>query len=117
MQIFPMTVRGKAMALVVFVNRFMSGVIALSYESIVNYITPGVSFYLFAVLSAISVWFYWSKVPETRGKPLEDITTELTSFAPPQCCPAGGRVRGGIGNSINNGGHRHHQVPDDECDD
>ncbi|CAM9351366.1 unnamed protein product, partial [Chrysoparadoxa australica] len=70
-EIFPLAVRGKAMAMCIFVNRFMSGLISLSYESVADSLTPAGSFYMFAAVSAASVWFYATKVPETKGKTLE----------------------------------------------
>ncbi len=50
------------MSVVIFVNRMMSGVIALSYQSMSQAMTPGGSFYFFAALSAISVAFYYFMV-------------------------------------------------------
>jgi hypothetical protein len=61
------------MSLVVFINRLMSGVIALSYVSISHALTPAGSFLGFAVLSAVSVVFYYKCVPETAGKTLEEV--------------------------------------------
>lgn len=55
---FPVAVRGKAMSVVVFVNRFMSGAIALSYETMAHYMEPAGTFYFFASLSLVSVLFY-----------------------------------------------------------
>ncbi|CAM9742123.1 unnamed protein product [Discosporangium mesarthrocarpum] len=111
-EIFPMAVRGKAMALVVFVNRFMSGVIALCYESIVRIISAGFSFYLFATLSIFSVFFYWYLVPETRGKPLDEISNELVNFQPPQC--SCGPWKSGPGAGSRDRGPRHHQLHTDD---
>lgn len=58
-QIFPVAIRGKAMSVVIFVNRMVSGVIALSYQSMSEAMTPEGSFYFFAALSAISIAFYY----------------------------------------------------------
>eukprot|EP00611_Tribonema_gayanum_P004868 TRINITY_DN140_c0_g1_i7.p1 TRINITY_DN140_c0_g1~~TRINITY_DN140_c0_g1_i7.p1 ORF type:complete len:522 (-),score=160.57 TRINITY_DN140_c0_g1_i7:1182-2747(-) len=76
-EIFPLAVRGKAMSLVVFINRAMSGIIALSYTALATALAPSGSFLMFAALSGISVLFYYWKVPETNGKTLEQITAEL----------------------------------------
>mmetsp|Transcript_7407 Transcript_7407/g.11063 ORF Transcript_7407/g.11063 Transcript_7407/m.11063 type:complete len:576 (-) Transcript_7407:92-1819(-) len=76
-EIFPLAIRGKAMSLVVFLNRAMSGIIALSYTSLAYVFTPGGSFFGFALISLVSVWFYYKIVPETKGKTLEQITSEL----------------------------------------
>ncbi|CAM9622014.1 unnamed protein product, partial [Phaeothamnion confervicola] len=76
-EIFPLRVRGKAMSIVIFVNRLLSGIIALSYESVANALTAAGSFYMFAAISFCSIFFYYFKVPETGGKTLEQITKEL----------------------------------------
>ena len=47
------------MSVVIFVNRMMSGIIALSYESMSDAMTAAGSFFFFAALSAISVFFYF----------------------------------------------------------
>eukprot|EP00611_Tribonema_gayanum_P017128 TRINITY_DN2967_c0_g2_i2.p2 TRINITY_DN2967_c0_g2~~TRINITY_DN2967_c0_g2_i2.p2 ORF type:complete len:205 (-),score=65.61 TRINITY_DN2967_c0_g2_i2:214-828(-) len=78
-EVFPLHVRGQAVSLVVFVNRFLSGAIALSYLSIAAAITPQGSFFLFAGISAISVAFYALCVPETKGKTLEQIAHDLAA--------------------------------------
>ncbi|CAM9152776.1 unnamed protein product, partial [Phaeothamnion confervicola] len=78
-EIFPSHVRGKSVSLVVFINRFLSGIIALSFLSISRALTAGGAFCLFACISFLSVGFYYFCVPETRGKTLEQITDMLAS--------------------------------------
>lgn len=50
------------MSVVIFVNRMMSGIIALSYQSMSDAMTKSGSFFFFAALSAISVFFYFFMV-------------------------------------------------------
>lgn len=76
-EVFPMQVRGKAVSLVVFVNRLLSGVIATSFLTIANALTPGGAFLMFAIISLMSVFFYYFCVPETKGKTLEQIAEDL----------------------------------------
>ena len=61
------------MSMVVFINRFLSGAIALSYLSMAEALTPAGSFYAFAAISLVSIFFYALCVPETRGKTLEQV--------------------------------------------
>jgi Sugar (and other) transporter len=68
----------QAMSLVVFTNRLMSGVIALSYVEIVKALTAAGSFLAFTALSAVSVVFYYKCVPETAGKTLEQVRSSYT---------------------------------------
>lgn len=76
-EIFPVQVRGKAVSCVVFVNRALSGIIALSFLSLSEALSVGGAFYLFMSCAAISVFFYVFCVPETMGKTLEEISNEL----------------------------------------
>ncbi len=55
----------------------MSGVISLSYLSLSRALTPPGAFLLFTLISAISVFFYGFAVPETHGKTLEEIESEI----------------------------------------
>ncbi|KAM3576673.1 hypothetical protein VYU27_001476 [Nannochloropsis oceanica] len=73
-EIFPLPVRGKAMALAVFINRLLSGVVALTFLSLVDAVTYAKTFYLFAAFSFLSTVFYGCFLPETKGKSLEDIS-------------------------------------------
>ncbi|CAM9373855.1 unnamed protein product [Ascophyllum nodosum] len=105
-EILPVTVRSKAMSVVICINRLMSGVIALSYESMSFEMSNAGSFYFFAWLSAFSIAFYAYWVPETRGRTLEEITADLgasTSSAP--------------GIQVGHRGARHHPLPDIDEDD
>lgn len=57
------------MSVVIFVNRMMSGIIALSYESMSKAMTAAGSFFFFAALSTISVFFYFFMVSATSESP------------------------------------------------
>lgn len=50
------------MSLVICINRLISGIIALSYTSVSDALTPEGTFYGFAALSFVSIWFYYYKV-------------------------------------------------------
>ncbi len=73
-EIFPLPVRGKAMALAVFTNRLLSGVVALTFLSLVDAISYASTFWLFAAFSFVSTIFYGLLLPETKGKTLEEIS-------------------------------------------
>ncbi|KAK6917513.1 Major facilitator, sugar transporter-like [Dillenia turbinata] len=72
-EIFPLKLRAQASALGAVGNRLSSGLIAMSFLSVSRAITVGGTFFLFSVLSALSVAFVYKCVPETKGKSLEEI--------------------------------------------
>ncbi|KAK1308211.1 putative polyol transporter 4 [Acorus calamus] len=72
-EIFPLRLRAQAAALGAVGNRVCSGLVAMSFLSVSNAITVQGTFYIFSVISAISVVFVYKFVPETKGKSLEQI--------------------------------------------
>ncbi|XP_039115266.1 probable polyol transporter 4 isoform X1 [Dioscorea cayenensis subsp. rotundata] len=72
-EIYPLRLRAQASALGAVGNRLCSGLIAMSFLSVSRAISVGGTFFLFSVISAVSVMFVYSCVPETKGKSLEEI--------------------------------------------
>ncbi|KAK4765128.1 hypothetical protein SAY86_026218 [Trapa natans] len=72
-EIFPLRLRSQAVALGAVGNRVCSGLVAMSFLSVSRMISVGGTFFLFSVISALSVVFVHKLVPETKGKSLEQI--------------------------------------------
>ncbi|PON96096.1 Sugar/inositol transporter [Trema orientale] len=72
-EIFPLRLRAQASGLGAVGSRVSSGVIAMSFLSVSRAITVAGTFFLFFVISALSVVFVHTCVPETKGKSLEEI--------------------------------------------
>ncbi|XP_027062461.1 probable polyol transporter 4 isoform X2 [Coffea arabica] len=72
-EIFPLRLRAQASALGGVCSRVCSGLIAMSFLSVSHAITTAGIFLVFSLLSAISVAFVYTMVPETKGKSLEQI--------------------------------------------
>lgn len=72
-EIFPLKLRAQASSLGAVGNRVCSGLIAMSFLSTSRAITVAGTFYVFSVISALSVAFVYKFVPETKGKSLEQI--------------------------------------------
>ncbi|KAG0498651.1 hypothetical protein HPP92_002964 [Vanilla planifolia] len=72
-EIFPLRVRAQACAVGALGNRLCSGLIAMSFLSLTKAISVAGTFALFAAIAALSVFFVYSCVPETKGKSLEQI--------------------------------------------
>ncbi|XP_077241719.1 major facilitator superfamily protein [Tasmannia lanceolata] len=72
-EIFPLRLRAQASSLGAVGNRVCSGLVAMSFLSLCRAISVAGTFFIFAVLSALSVFFVYFFVPETKGKSLEQI--------------------------------------------
>ncbi|KAI3440733.1 uncharacterized protein J3R85_003178 [Psidium guajava] len=72
-EIFPLRLRAQAAALGAVGNRVCSGLVAMSFLSVSRAITVAGTFYIFSAISALSVVFVYTLVPETKGKSLEQI--------------------------------------------
>lgn len=72
-EIFPLRLRAQASALGAVGNRVCSGIVAMSFLSVSRAISVGGTFFIFSAISALSVAFVYTFVPETKGKSLEQI--------------------------------------------
>ncbi|GMH12077.1 hypothetical protein Nepgr_013918 [Nepenthes gracilis] len=72
-EIFPLKLRGQAVAVGAVGNRVCSGLVAMSFLSISSAITVAGTFFTFSAISALAVIFVYTLVPETKGKTLEQI--------------------------------------------
>lgn len=70
--VFPLRLRAQASVLGAVGSRVSSGMIAMSFLSVSHVITVAGAFFLFAVISALSVCFVHTCVPETKGRTLEE---------------------------------------------
>lgn len=74
-EIYPNRIRGKAMAVATAVNWGAAFIVSASFLSIIDVIGEPATFLLFAVLCVVTLFWVKAKVPETRGKTLEQIQT------------------------------------------
>ncbi|KAL9327750.1 hypothetical protein ACSQ67_002753 [Phaseolus vulgaris] len=73
-EIFPLRFRAQGLAVCVTVNRITNVIVVTSFISIYKRITMGGTFYLFAAINALALFFYCT-LPETKGRSLEDMET------------------------------------------
>ncbi|KAL5991091.1 putative polyol transporter 2 [Asimina triloba] len=71
-EILPLRLRAQGMSLAVAANRVTSGVIAMTFLSLSKAITIGGAFFLFAGIAIVAWIFFYTFLPETRGKTLEE---------------------------------------------
>ncbi|TVU38204.1 hypothetical protein EJB05_11561 [Eragrostis curvula] len=72
-EIFPLRVRALGFAVGVACNRITSGVVSMTFLSLSKAITIGGSFYLYAGIAALGWVFFFTCLPETRGRTLESM--------------------------------------------
>jgi len=72
-EIFPNRIRGKAMAVCTAFNWGAAFIVSATFLSIMNAIGESTTFLIFAVLCVITFFWVKAKVPETKGKTLEQI--------------------------------------------
>jgi len=72
-EIFPLRLRAQAVAIGAMGNRICSGLVAMSFLSLSSAISLAGTFLTFSAVSALSVLFVYTLVPETKGKTLEQI--------------------------------------------
>ncbi|MBA2951513.1 sugar porter family MFS transporter [Streptomyces himalayensis] len=78
-EIFPMRMRAFGMGIAAVVLWLTNFAIGLVFPSLVSGIGISATFFLFVVAGVLSITFVKLYVPETRGRTLEDLETELRS--------------------------------------
>ncbi|KAJ0973645.1 hypothetical protein J5N97_015610 [Dioscorea zingiberensis] len=72
-EIFPLRLRAQGASLGTAMNRVMSGVITMTFISLYKAITIAGSFFLYAGIAAVGWLFFYTFLPETRGRSLEEV--------------------------------------------
>ncbi|MDP1881107.1 MAG: MFS transporter, partial [Parachlamydiaceae bacterium] len=78
-EIFPLELRGKAMAIATFANWFCNYIVALTFLDLINTFGKGETFALYAVVSLIAFIFIYKYIPETKGKSLDEIQNSFNN--------------------------------------
>ncbi|CAA0814328.1 Polyol transporter 5 [Striga hermonthica] len=79
-EIFPLRLRAQGCGVGVALNRATSGVLLMSFISLYKTITIGGTFFLFSGIAAVTWVFYFTLLPETRGRTLEDMEALFGTF-------------------------------------
>ena len=77
-EIFPTRIRGRAMSFGVFAIWTTCFLVAQTFPWLLKHLGPAGCFWLYASLSAPSIFFVWFVVPETKGKTLEELEKSWT---------------------------------------
>lgn len=79
-EIFPLRLRALGSGLSAAVNRLVSGIILMTFISLYNAITIGGAFFLFGGIALVAFIFFYTLLPETRGRGLEEMEQLFGSF-------------------------------------
>lgn len=80
-EIFPLHMRGFGMGVSVFMLWMANGFLSLYFLSIVDAVGITGTFFMFAAVGALALFFMWRFVPETRGRTLEALEEEVETGA------------------------------------
>lgn len=72
-EIYPLSVRGRAMGIATFANWTCNFLVSLTFLTLIEYLGTGGAFWFYTVVGMLALWFVFTKVPETKGKSLEQI--------------------------------------------
>ncbi len=78
-ELYPGTIRGKAMSVATIANWTANFVVTVSFLTLLNAITNAGTFYLFAFLTLVALVYFAKRVPETRNLSLPEIERQLAA--------------------------------------
>jgi sugar porter (SP) family MFS transporter len=76
-EIYPLRIRGAAMSIASMANWAANFVVTISFLTLLSAIGGVGVFFLFAFLTLIALAYFWRKVPETKGRSLQQIERDL----------------------------------------
>jgi sugar porter (SP) family MFS transporter len=76
-EIFPLKVRSAAMATCTVANWGFNFLVSFTFLQLVSTAGKGGAFFTYAALAVLAIAFFAWKVPETKGRSLEEIESEL----------------------------------------
>ncbi|KAL6497768.1 Polyol transporter 5 [Orobanche hederae] len=79
-EVFPLRLRAQGCSMGVAVNRVTSGVVSMTFLSLSKSITIGGAFFLYTGLAAVAWVFFYTLLPETQGKTLEEMEPLFGTF-------------------------------------
>jgi sugar porter (SP) family MFS transporter len=76
-EIYPLRIRGAAMSVASMANWAANFVVTVSFLTLLGAIGGVGVFFLFGFLTLVALAYFWRKVPETKGRSLQEIEREL----------------------------------------
>ncbi|OLL20615.1 MULTISPECIES: sugar porter family MFS transporter [unclassified Rhodococcus (in: high G+C Gram-positive bacteria)] len=84
-EIFPMTIRGFAMGIAVFVLWTTNAIISFAFPILNGALGSTGTFGLFVIVNIVSLLFVLRFVPETKGRSLEELEDDFREIGATQC--------------------------------
>jgi MFS family permease len=78
-EIFPLRIRGPAMASSTVANWSANFIVSFTFLSLVSLISRAGTFWVYAALGVAALIVFARNVPETEGRSLEEIEDQLTA--------------------------------------
>lgn len=79
-EIFPLKLRAQGCSMGTAVNRIMSGVLTMTFITLYKAITMGGTFFLYGAIATVGWVFFYTMLPETQGRTLEDMEVLFGKF-------------------------------------
>jgi sugar porter (SP) family MFS transporter len=76
-EIYPLRIRGAAMSVAAMANWGANFVVTVSFLTLLSAISGVGVFFLFGFLTLVALAYFWRKVPETKGRSLQEIERDL----------------------------------------
>jgi len=76
-EIYPLKIRGAAMSVASMANWAANFVVTISFLTLLSAIGGVGVFFLFGFLTLVALGYFWRRVPETKGRSLQEIEREL----------------------------------------
>ncbi|KAH0977748.1 hypothetical protein GBA52_027467 [Prunus armeniaca] len=79
-EIFPLKLRAQGCSMGTAVNRIMSGVLTMTFITLYKAISMGGTFFLYGAIATVGWVFFYTMLPETQGRTLEDMEVLFGKF-------------------------------------
>jgi sugar porter (SP) family MFS transporter len=76
-EIYPLRIRGAAMSVASMANWAANFVVTISFLTLLSAVGGVGVFFLFGFLTLVALGYFWRRVPETKGRSLQEIEREL----------------------------------------
>ncbi|WP_258062918.1 MULTISPECIES: sugar porter family MFS transporter [unclassified Rathayibacter] len=78
-EIFPLRIRGVGVGIAIFCHWTTNAVLGLFFPTLVSGVGITGTFFLFGAVGLLALVFIWKRVPETRGRALEEVEAGVVS--------------------------------------